>query len=144
MADKHARGRALDSARAAKKVSAQETEKLKWLPPKREDCDRTDTIPMPISATTRIVQVLSYVRNKIVYYAMTHEVFDSGDWRKVVRIDCSHGTVHVHHFTRTGVKIGEPTQMESLHSEEDVPRTYEDSYNHILDNVEEHERRWRQ
>ena len=146
MSHKHAKNRARDSKRAAQRQLAEAKSGIEreiWVPPGQGECDETETIVDFANDTTKVIQRLSYLNGRLIYYAMMHFVFDRRDWHEVTRIDCSHGTVHQHRFGRSGVSSTTLVHIQSLHSASDVGRTYDSSYKAIYDNLHENERRWR-
>lgn len=146
MGDKHAKGRAQEAKRAAQRAlreAKKSVQKPLWVPPSRAECDDVQEIPETPNETTRIMQVMSYLDGRLVYFAFMHDTYHQGEWRNVTRIDCSHGTVHQHFFTQTGGESNETTHIVSLHSINDVNGSWDLAYGMIFDCIEENERRWR-
>lgn len=76
-------------------------------------------------------------------YAFVHETKDdNGNWLEVAKIDCCHSQVHKHQRHRQGRAREIRTTIRWITCQEDVEETYDESFNDIIDNYEEHLRRW--
>ena len=77
------------------------------------------------------------LRDRLLGFALSQQIWMAGRWRDVVRYDSSHGSVHVHRFTR---RRSRPVirQVSDLN---DIDHGYETAVADILDNWEENRRR---
>ena len=77
-------------------------------------------------------------RNRLIDFALTQQIRMAGGWRDVVRYDCSHGSVHVHHSTR-GMAESEAREVCDL---DDIDYGYAVAVADVLGSWEENRRRY--
>lgn len=71
--------------------------------PPLEDCEEyKQTFDLAVGHKMGLRQRFLRGRNELVDFAVWQKTFDGGAWHDVVRIDCAHGEVHVHRYTRAG------------------------------------------
>jgi len=128
--------------RARKEAAAPPVEAGTYVEPPRDDCKIREYTAHE-DATTRITVHVRNQASNLVYYAIMLDINDDGAWSHVARIDTSHGTAHIHRFTRQDQETGIRTVLMALHSESDVKLSWRDSYDTIKNNLAEHERHWR-
>jgi hypothetical protein len=111
----------------------------------RGDPDPANQQKHPIDITD---SVGLYVRKEydaqwqLVDFALCQQIRLGGVWEDVMRVDCEHGTVHVHRFTRRGEEHRE--DLFGISSQGDVDRGWEIAETLINPEVwEPNERRWR-
>ena len=76
-------------------------------------------------------------------FVLTQQAFDleSREWRDVALIDAKHGTVHIHRFRRSGIKL--PGQdIESYSTREELEALYQIVEDRLFDTWEENRRWW--
>ena len=77
-------------------------------------------------------------RNRLVDFALTQQIRMAGRWHDVVRYDCSHGSVHVHHFRRRRAE----SEIREVCDLDDIDYGYAVAVADILGNWEENRRRY--
>lgn len=114
-----------------------------YRPPPRAACEEL-TVPIAITATDRLHVRMWLYRGKIVDFAvMQFRVDDSGNEVEVARVDCAHGTIHVHQFTRrSGERQRVMYRIPPGNGWEFVNNAYEEAYGLMFDDWEENLRRW--
>lgn len=85
----------------------------------------------------RVIVRLVTERGQLIDFAMIQETIDGGQWRAVVRYDCSHGTVHVHRFRHGGRR---PMSKKVVATLEDIETAFLLAERGIYDAWEENRR----
>ncbi|MBX7265838.1 hypothetical protein KIF24_07205 [Micromonospora sp. Llam7] len=72
-------------------------------PPPDEDCEEFPTV-IDLAPNVRMGVRTTYLRgtSRMVYFAIWQAIKVDGKWENVARVDCHHGTIHRHDFTRQG------------------------------------------
>lgn len=104
--------------------------------------------PVEITPTDRITVRQHIYRGKVVDFAIMQEVREGEIWHHVARIDCCHGTIHRHQFTRDGQDIyGHRVirEITGLAGEgwDVVDDTYDMAQEAMFNEYEDNLRRWR-
>ncbi len=74
-------------------------------------------------------------------FCIVQRIRIQGEWREAVRVDCSHGTVHVHHLRRDGTEIRR-RELRRIDGFADVGKGYDEAIVSILKNWEDVARRF--
>lgn len=88
--------------RDSKRLADMSGQPALYEPPSAEECDSEEVIPIEIDPTSQLVVRLRSLQGKIVDFSISQLVNDAGEWHDVARIDCHHGSIHRHQFTRGG------------------------------------------
>jgi len=90
-----------------------------------------------------ITQRMLFKDGKLVDFAVMHRVCEapSGYKPDVARSDCKHEEVHWHLFNFLGAEL-QRAVLRKIHAVEDVDGTYHEAYEKIVDDRNEHRRRW--
>ncbi|WP_157756632.1 hypothetical protein [Plantactinospora sp. KBS50] len=72
-------------------------------PPPDDECEEF-AATIDLAPNVRMGTRLVYLRgtSQLVYFAVWQAIKLDGRWERVARVDCHHGTIHRHDFTRSG------------------------------------------
>ncbi len=112
-----------------------------WQPPDPEECEEASYPVDLVQGRDRYhVRQLMH-RGRLVDFAFAQDRRHGESWRKVARIDCAHGTVHLHLFNQAGQEIL-LRHLRSISNQADVEEGYDQAADIIEQGWEEHVRRW--
>lgn len=110
-----------------------ETAPPDYVRPSRQDCETGGPIVWNPSETTCLYAQLWTLDSRLVDFVMLHfvQLRDSEDgWYELARIDCAHGTVHIHEDEGSGTNR-EPRHLFNLRDPSDVLTGYEIAYDEL-------------
>lgn len=115
-------------------------------PPWRPNLESADEHPfsMPIDAERQIVgrQCLDGETGQFIEFNLTAQVRRSGTWHDIARVDTKHQTVHLHILSKTGDTLAR-RELRKIDGPRDVDAGWVDGVKILVEDWEEHERRWR-
>ena len=120
-----------------------------YYPPRIEECDESGEFPLVISAHERIAGRALIYQGRVVEFAMTIQVRDDRDWVDIARIDCAHGTVHIHQMHHSGREdtVSEICQIPAGGRDEEawhvINKQYDDCTDRLVNEFDEFVRVWR-
>jgi hypothetical protein len=100
----------------------------------------THDFPIYLSDESRAhLRMVVGPRNRLLYFALMHQIQVAEEWVNVLRYDCSHGYVHVHRFKRGKA---EPVAKRRVCDLDDIDRGYDEAVADVLGNWQENRRRY--
>lgn len=118
-----------------------------YQPPPAGDCESVPLPAIDLDEGHRIGFTRYYRKGTavLIYFGINQSVRvgETDDWSDVARIDCSHGTVHRHQFTQSGLNRQEVLEdLTVQRGEQTINRWYERASRIMLEEWQENLRRW--
>ena len=109
-----------------------------WTPP---DDVRHDDVRIRLNDENELFIRLNSSGGGLAAFCVSQRIVVAGKWAEAVRVDCAHGTVHVHYLRRDGSEIRR-RELRQITGFADVAKGYDEAIAKILENWEDVARRF--
>lgn len=117
-------------------------EPKRWYPPEGDPAEEYP-INLPMGKLGRIIGRTLYDESaRMIFFALTAQIFLADAWWDIMRVDTCHGEVHAHYMFRTR-SYEETETIQVIYSQNDVDGGYQLAEKLLIANWQDHATRWR-
>lgn len=116
-----------------------ETAAPRW-EPYRVAANRVENY-LDLDLDVRVYQSLWWDEHRLTEFVLSLQVKNGSKWSEVVKVDCSHGTVHAHFYTQKGVETKKT--LHEIFTQDDLELGCAKADNLIFKQGDTHVRRWK-